>query len=534
MPDAAARPADARNRANKSPETRLFDRLSGARVTDNPYPCEVGRKRPPSDDETLFVTHLHFVGADMSSNITITDEQIAEIATRMADEGQKVSPLAIWSEVHTGSVVAVAAALRKWREARTPRAPQVVERPALPESVTEPMREALDRLWSSAQDEAERAVARRLAAMRQRVEDASNERDDALAELQSTVQELDTLQTQIDKMTSAFEAKADTAAGLEEDIALAVQRTDVAEKRAQELAERVAALEAELQRAEAELAEQREAAAEAANAAAEAANAAAEAVAKAAAQAAEAAAASAPVDNEAERAALEAEHAAAVSRLEGELEAIRAALQAEQDAHAAQREEAAGVQAERDAAALELQSVQARVASLTDERSADASEIARLSASLNEAQQRAEELAEQASAAGAAAEAAPAPAVVDAQELEALRAQLARETQAHAAAIAEARETVKKWSEYANGLKQQLAQVHEKSIAVLARGAGEATLSRRLAAELGALAPEHELLRKEMQQQVIVDTITSQLEQQGFSYDVKTGAISKLATEAPA
>ncbi|WP_322106899.1 DNA-binding protein [Paraburkholderia sp. J41] len=474
----------------------------------------------------------------MSSNITITDEQIAEIATRMADEGQKVSPLAIWSEVHTGSVVAVAAALRKWREARTPRAPQVVERPALPESVTEPMREALDRLWSSAQDEAERAVARRLAAMRQRVEDASNERDDALAELQSTVQELDTLQTQIDKMTSAFEAKADTAAGLEEDIALAVQRTDVAEKRAQELAERVAALEAELQRAEAELAEQREAAAEAAaeaaNAAAEAANAAAEAVAKAAAQAAEAAAASAPVDNEAERAALEAEHAAAVSRLEGELEAIRAALQAEQDAHAAQREEAAGVQAERDAAALELQNVQARVASLTDERSVDASEIARLSASLNEAQQRAEELAEQASAAGAAAEAAPAPAAVDAQELEALRAQLARETQAHAAAIAEARETVKKWSEYANGLKQQLAQVHEKSIAVLARGAGEATLSRRLAAELGALAPEHELLRKEMQQQVIVDTITSQLEQQGFSYDVKTGAISKLATEAPA
>ncbi|MGF6805696.1 hypothetical protein OKW30_000822 [Paraburkholderia sp. Clong3] len=123
----------------------------------------------------------------MSSNITITDELVAEIANRLAEEGEKVSPVAIWSEVHTGSVVAVAAALRKWRETRAPRVPQVVERPALPETVTDTMRDALDRLWSSAQDEAERAVARRLAAMRQRVEDASDERDDALAELQTTV-----------------------------------------------------------------------------------------------------------------------------------------------------------------------------------------------------------------------------------------------------------------------------------------------------------------------------------------------------------
>lgn len=499
----------------------------------------------------------------MSSNITITDEQIAEIANRMADEGQKVSPLAIWSEVHTGSVVAVAAALRKWREARTPRAQQVAERPALPESVTEPMREALDRLWNSAQDEAERAVARRLAAMRQRVEDASNERDDALAELQSTVQELDAMQVHVDKMSAAFEAKADSITGLEEDIANAVQRTDAAEKRAQELTERVANLEAELERAEADLATQREAAAQAAS------------VLEAA-----------PVDNsaeqEAERVALEAQHSEAVSRLEGELEAIRVALQAEQEAHAAQREEVAGAQAARDAAALELQnaqaardtatqelqdaqaardtaalelqdaqaardaaalelqSAQAQVANLTDERTADASEIARLSASLTEAQQRAEELAEQHAAASAAAEteaeAAPAPAVADIdaaaeaqKEIEALKAQLARETESHAAAIAEARETVKKWSEYANGLKQQLVQANEKSIVALARGAGEASLSRRLATELGSVVPEHELLRKDTQQRVILDTITSQLEQQGFSYDAKTGAVTKLS-----
>lgn len=185
----------------------------------------------------------------MSSSITITDELIAEIANRMAEEGQKVSPMAIWSEVHTGSVVAVAAALRKWREERAPRVPQVVERPALPEAVTDTMRDALDRLWTSAQDEAERAVARRLAAMRQRVEDACNERDDALAELQSTVQELDALQNQLDQMTASHQTKTDAAAGLEEDIALAVQRTDAAEMRAQELAARVSTLEAELERA---------------------------------------------------------------------------------------------------------------------------------------------------------------------------------------------------------------------------------------------------------------------------------------------
>jgi len=85
----------------------------------------------------------------MSSSVTVTDELVAEIANRMAEEGQKVSPLAIWSEVHTGSVVSVAAALRKWREARSSGVPQVAERPALPEAVTDTMRDALDRLWTS-------------------------------------------------------------------------------------------------------------------------------------------------------------------------------------------------------------------------------------------------------------------------------------------------------------------------------------------------------------------------------------------------
>jgi hypothetical protein len=119
------------------------------------------------------------------------------------------------------------------------------------------------------------------------------------------------------------------------------------------------------------------------------------------------------------------------------------------------------------------------------------------------------------------------PVGVDTQEFEALKLQISREADAHAAAMSEARENMKKWSEYAKGLKQQLAQANEKMIVVHARGAGEASLSRRLAAELSQLKPEHELLRKDLQQEVIVESISSQLEQQGYSYDAKTGVVSK-------
>jgi chromosome segregation ATPase len=462
----------------------------------------------------------------MSSSVTVTDELVAEIANRMAEEGQKVSPLAIWSEVHTGSVVSVAAALRKWREARSSGVPQVAERPALPEAVTDTMRDALDRLWTSAQDEAERAVARRLAGMRQRADDACNERDDALAELQNTVQELETVHGQLDHMADAYQAKADAGARLEEDIALAIQRTDEAETRAQELAARISTLEAELERATSDLAAEREARSQQeANVSNES----------------EAASPSAVADDgtpdgESTGSALNVEHSEEVERLESELEAIRVVLQAEQQEHTARREEATAARAELDAATVELQEAQAQLASLTEARNADASEIARLSASLSEAEERANaaqqhvaELAERATAVSEKPEGTDqaSPVGVDTQEFEALKLQISREADAHAAAMSEARENMKKWSEYAKGLKQQLAQANEKMIVVHARGAGEASLSRRLAAELSQLKPEHELLRKDLQQEVIVESISSQLEQQGYSYDAKTGVVSK-------
>jgi uncharacterized small protein (DUF1192 family) len=463
-----------------------------------------------------------FVEVDMSSSVTITDEMIAEIANRMADEGEKVSPLAIWSEVHTGSVVAVAAALRKWRETRALRAPQVTERPALPEVVTDTMRDALDRLWTSAQDEAERAVSRRLTALTLRVEDASNERDDALAELQNTVEELESGRRQLVEMTNAYHAKTDEAGRLAEDVALAMQRTEAAELRVHELEARITALEAEVERLTAELAAEREAHAS---------------------QAVEPASASSVVADAGEftqaapDAVPDAANSEQIAQLESELEAIRVLLEAEQQAHAMQTQEAARARDELDSVSHDLYETQTKLTTLTETRDADASEIARLTATLSAAEERAEvlqqhvtELSARASAPSAAVEPAN-PAAPEsgagAEEIEALKLQISRDAEAHAAALAEARENMKKWSEYANGLKQQLTQANEKMIVINARGVGEASLSRKLAEELSRLQPEHELARRENQQQLIVESISSQLEQQGYQYDPKTGAVTK-------
>ncbi|MGV2290266.1 DNA-binding protein [Trinickia sp. YCB016] len=453
----------------------------------------------------------------MSSSVTITEEMIAEIANRMADEGQKVSPLAIWSEVHTGSVVAVAAALRKWRETRALRATPVAERPALPEVVTDTMRDALDRLWTSAQDEAERAVSRRLNAMTQRVEDASNERDDALAELQNTVEELESGRRQLVEMTDAYHAKTDEAGRLTEDIAQAMQRADAAELRVHELEARIAALEAEVERLTAELAAQREAHSQ---------------------REAELASAGSVTTDAGELLqtatdAADTANSEQIAQLESELESIRALLEAEQQAHAIQSQEAARARDELDSVSHDLYETKAKLATLTEERSGDVAEIARLTATLSAAEERAEvlqQLAASASAPSAFVEApsAAAPeAGAGAEEIEALKLQISRDAEAHAAALAEARENMKKWSDYANGLKQQLLQANEKMIVINARGVGEASLSRKLAEELSQLQPEHHLARRENQQQLIVESVSAHLEQQGYQYDPKTGAVTK-------
>jgi hypothetical protein len=57
---------------------------------------------------------------------------------------------------------------------------------------------------------------------------------------------------------------------------------------------------------------------------------------------------------------------------------------------------------------------------------------------------------------------------------------------------------------------------------------GEAALRRKLENELRKTNPNHELLRKDMQQQVKAEAMAIKLEQQGYRYDTKTLVVSKI------
>lgn len=118
---------------------------------------------------------------------TITDELVAGIADRMVEEGRKVSPVTIWPEIPGGSIVAIAAALQRWREARQPLTPHVQVQAELPEHIAGTMTSAAERLWMAAQGEADRAVSQHLSAVNQHLDAARTERDEALAEYQKTV-----------------------------------------------------------------------------------------------------------------------------------------------------------------------------------------------------------------------------------------------------------------------------------------------------------------------------------------------------------
>ncbi len=101
---------------------------------------------------------------------TITDERVAEIADRMVEEGRKVSPVTIWPELPGGSIVAIAAALQRWREVRQPVTPPMQVQAALPGHIAETMMNAADRLWMAAQGEADKAVSQHLSAVNQQLE----------------------------------------------------------------------------------------------------------------------------------------------------------------------------------------------------------------------------------------------------------------------------------------------------------------------------------------------------------------------------
>ena len=189
----------------------------------------------------------------------ITDELVAAIADRMVEEGKRVSPVTIWSEARGGSLVAIVAALERWREARQPRTPDLQVPAGLPEGLAETIMSAAGRIWTSSQDEAEKAFSQRLAAMSQHAEATLAERDEALAEFQRFTDEIEAGRQRLAALTDALNASENAATRLGTELATATGRADVAETRVEELVQRVSVADADLEATQASLAEERRA-----------------------------------------------------------------------------------------------------------------------------------------------------------------------------------------------------------------------------------------------------------------------------------
>ncbi|WP_250503315.1 MULTISPECIES: DNA-binding protein [unclassified Caballeronia] len=189
----------------------------------------------------------------------ITDEQIASIADRLTEEGRKVSPLTVWAEAGNGSVVAIAAGLQRWREARSPDMPQQQAPTGLPDDLAETLVNVARRLWTVSRDETERMSGQRLSAVSQRLTTALAERDEALAEFQRTGDEAAKNRQQMMEMLSALRASEESVVRLREEADAATIRAQTAETRIEEAAQRASAERAQLETVNASLEEERRA-----------------------------------------------------------------------------------------------------------------------------------------------------------------------------------------------------------------------------------------------------------------------------------
>jgi chromosome segregation ATPase len=190
---------------------------------------------------------------------TITDDRIAGIADRMTEEGRKVSPVTVWSEVQSGSIVEIAGALQRWREARQPATSPGQDQFGLPENLAEPMMSAAARLWAAARDEAERAVGERLGVVNSHLDTALAERDDALTAYQRAAEDIGTQRERILAVTNALSAAETAVAHVTEKLASASSRAEVAETRLDELVQRTSEADAKLERTQTALEEERSA-----------------------------------------------------------------------------------------------------------------------------------------------------------------------------------------------------------------------------------------------------------------------------------
>lgn len=187
----------------------------------------------------------------------ITDEQIASIADRLSEEGRKVSPMTVQAEAQGGSIVAIAAGLQRWREARHPDVPQQPAQSGLPDDLAETLVNVARRLWTVSHDETERLSSQRLSVVSQRLSIALSERDEALAEFEKTSDESTRNRQQMTELLSALRASEDSVARLREELAAAAGRVQNAEARVEQAAQRASAEQAQLEALKASIEEER-------------------------------------------------------------------------------------------------------------------------------------------------------------------------------------------------------------------------------------------------------------------------------------
>jgi hypothetical protein len=167
---------------------RLFDEAKGGRLPLSLEGCRAAKsawKALPALGSCWF--SRRFMSTDANA---ITDERVAGAADRLIQEGRKVSPVAIWSELQGGSMVAIAAALDRWREARELQTAPLQASAALPENLAETLMGAASRIWASAHDEAQRVAAQRVDVVTRHLDVTLSERSEALTEYQKAVEEI--------------------------------------------------------------------------------------------------------------------------------------------------------------------------------------------------------------------------------------------------------------------------------------------------------------------------------------------------------
>ena len=419
---------------------------------------------------------------------TVTDEQVAHLADRMVGEGKKVSALAVWGEIRSGSIVAVAAALQRWREAREPAAAVEPVTTGLPDDIAQTMLSAAGNMWTSAREEAERVVNQRLAVASGRADAIAAERDEALAEYQNTLAEAELAQERVATLTNALSISEDAVNRLATELSALRDRAKAADERVAELEERAVAAEARVAQTE-----EREAATEARIAQADERASTAEArLAQADEQAADAqrrigeaeeraAAAEARIAQAEERAAAAelriAEANERASAAEARLQAAEASLSDERQAREALNSAAVARDDEIERLRGERDTAHHEAAALREAGEAHAEEVRRWTDESSAASSRAQDAALQASESLAQLAALQ-------TELDQARAELAAQREANAARsdeAAAARSEVER-------LQHELSAVREQLAAMSEANAAATTETTRLAQDASAAA----------------------------------------------